>query len=236
MSKVISGIPLGSCQRWDAPNVGGDRPGAPASAKLPTEQELEQLRLCAYEEGFAKGRAEGLARARQEVNAQLQRLAGLIGALARPFQDLDKEVEAELVALVTTLVRQLVRREVRTDPGIVVAAAREALAVLPIGSRNVTLQLHPADAALVRELIAAREQEQDFRIAENPAVTRGGCLVVAESSRVAATVERRLCEAILKVFGGERRSDAPAETAAEPAVVETAAGEGLPQAAPTAAR
>jgi flagellar assembly protein FliH len=196
------------------------------------KQELEQLRLSAYEEGFAKGHIDGLTRGRQEIDVQVQHLQGLINALARPFQELDKQVESELVALVIALVRQLVRREVRTDPGVVVAAVREALGVLPVGSRNVSLQLHPADAALMRERTSAGEGDQDFKITENPALTRGGCLVFSETSRVDATVERRLAEAILQVFGGERRSDAPSD-GAEP---DAAAGQGSPRAAPGSSR
>lgn len=207
MSKVIPGLASNGWQRWDAPNMAVDRRSLDGklAEKLPTEQELEQLRLCAYEEGFAAGRGDGLARGRQEIDAQVQQLKSLIGALARPFQSLDRQVENELVALVTALVRQLVRREIRTDPGVVVAAVREALGVLPVGARNVNVQLHPTDAALVRELLSG--QEQEWRISENPGLTRGGCLVVTDTSRVDATVERRLGEAVLKVFGGERHAD-----------------------------
>ncbi|MGA7978753.1 MAG: flagellar assembly protein FliH [Chromatiaceae bacterium] len=207
MSKVIPGLASNGWQRWDAPNMAVDRRSLDGklAEKLPTEQELEQLRLCAYEEGFAAGRGDGLARSRQEIDAQVQQLKSLIEALARPFQSLDRQVENELVALVTALVRQLVRREIRTDPGVVVAAVREALGVLPVGARNVNVQLHPTDAALVRELLSG--QEQEWRISENPGLTRGGCLVVTDTSRVDATVERRLGEAVLKVFGGERHAD-----------------------------
>jgi flagellar assembly protein FliH len=209
VTKVLPGLAINDWQRWDAPDVGGDASSkAKADARLPTEKELEQLRLCAYEEGFAKGRADGLAKARQEVDAQVRRLESLIGSLAVPFQELDRQVENEIVTLVTTMVRQLVRREIRTDPAMVLGAVREALGVLPVASRDVRVELHPGDAALVRDHLGGGAQERDWRITENPALTRGGCVVVTDVSRVDATLERRLSEVILKVFGGERRSDA----------------------------
>jgi flagellar assembly protein FliH len=209
MSRVISSLEAATWERWDAPSVGIDRHAfeGRAKAKLPTEQELEQLRRSAYEEGFASGRADGLAQGRQEVDAQAQRLRELIDALARPFQGLDKQVENELVALATALVRQLLRREIKTEPAVVIAAVREALGVLPVASRSINVQLHPADAALVRELLPPQEDDQDWRITENPALTRGGCVVVTDVSHVDATVERRLAAAILKVFGGDRQAD-----------------------------
>jgi flagellar assembly protein FliH len=209
MSRVISRVESAVWERWDAPSVALD--GLPydarAKAKLPTEQELEQLRRDAYEEGFASGRADGLAQGRQEIDAQAERLRQLMDALARPFQGLDKQVENELVALATALVRQLLRREIKTEPPVVVAAVRAALEVLPVASRNISVQLHPADAALVRELLPPQEEEQDWRITENPAMTRGGCVVVTDVSHVDATVERRLSTAILNAFGGDRHAD-----------------------------
>jgi len=209
MSKLIQGLDSTAWQRWDAPTVATNdqTPALHDRAESPNGQELEQLRRSAYEEGFASGRADGLARGRQEIDAQARRLRELMNALARPFQGLDKQVETELVALATALVRQLLRREIKTEPAVVVAAVREALGVLPVASHNINVQLHPADAALVRELLPAQDDEQDWRITENPALTRGGCVVVTDSSYVDATVERRLAAAILKVFGGDRRAD-----------------------------
>jgi flagellar assembly protein FliH len=210
MSRVIPALGSKAWQRWDAPNVSLDRRASDGqtNVKLPTEEELKALRQLAYEEGFAAGRADGLTQGRQEVDAQAQRLRELIQALARPFQALDKQVENELIALVTGIVRQLLRREIRTDPTVVVAAMRAALAVLPVASRNISVQLHPSDAALVRELLAGEDGEQEWRIAENATLARGGCVVATDTSRVDATVERRLSAAILKVFGGDRHADA----------------------------
>ncbi|MEJ2326386.1 MAG: flagellar assembly protein FliH [Chromatiaceae bacterium] len=135
-------------------------------------------------------------------------------------QELEHQVENELVALATALVRQLRRREIKTEPTVVVAAVREALGVLPVAARNISVQLHPADAALVRELLPPQEDEQDWRLTENPAMTRGGCVVVTDVSHVDATVERRLAAAILKIFGGDRHADprhpSPDETEGAP--------------------
>ncbi len=233
MSRVLSSLESAMWERWDAPKVALD--GAlvedRAKTKPSTAEELEDLRRGAYEEGFASGRADGLARGRQEIDALAQELRELTDALSRPFQGLDQQVENELVALATTLVRQLLRREIKTEPAVVVAAVREALGVLPVAARNISVQLHPADAALVRDLLPPQEGEQDWRITENPALTRGGCVVVTDVSHVDATVERRLAAAILKVFGGDRHADTreppPDETDVGPPAVHSASDAGV---------
>jgi flagellar assembly protein FliH len=202
---------------WGAAEVSRGRAALPEKSPVPdlrppTAEELEVLRQAAFEEGFAAGRSEGLRQGMGEVQAQAQRLQSLIASLARPLEQLDARVEEELVALVTVLVRQLVRREIRTEPGAIVAAIREAVAVLPQSARDIAVKVHPEDAALLREVYAepAGAGGPGWQVVESPAVTRGGCVVVTSTSEVDATVERRLTAVFLHVFGGDRLSDTPA--------------------------
>lgn len=185
-----------------------DDEGEPA-VPPPTAEDLEALRQAAYEEGLQAGREEGLQRGADEAQARVQQLVSLIDSLARPLELMDARVEEELVALVIAIVRQLVRREIKTDPGVIVAAIQEALGVLPLTSREVAVKVHPEDAALLREVYPPAEAEAGpgWRIVETPAVSRGGCVVVTSTSEVDATVERRLASAIRHVFGGERTAD-----------------------------
>jgi flagellar assembly protein FliH len=199
---------------WRGADDSDDRLESPEQTshlQLPTVEEIEALRQAAFDEGFAAGRSEGLHQGVEEVQAQAQQLRSLIASLARPLEQLDARVEEELVALVTVLVRQLVRREIRTEPGVVVAAIREAVAVLPQSARDITVKVHPEDAALLRDIYAepADAAGPGWRIVENPAVTRGGCVVLTSTSEVDATVERRLATVFLHVFGGDRLSDSP---------------------------
>lgn len=207
-------------RHWEAPGVVADPgpDGRERDLRPPTAQELEVLRQSAHLEGFAAGRSEGLRQGAEEVQAQLEVLRSLIGSLARPLERLDARVEEELVALAITLVRQLTRREVRTEPGVIAAAVREAISVLPLSAREIVIKVHPEDAALLRELYPepAVEEGPGWRLIESPAITRGGCVVVTSTSEVDATVERRLAAAIRHVFGGERPADSAAWTDPDP--------------------
>jgi flagellar assembly protein FliH len=109
-----------------------------------------------------------------------------------------------------SVAKHLVRRELRTDPGQVVAAVRQAVSILPINTRNIRVYLHPEDAALVKQSLSVTEEtgeEQRWKIVEDPALTRGGCNVESELSRIDATVETRLAALIAQALGGERESD-----------------------------
>src|SRR5690606_12441738 len=111
----------GEIERWQSPPV--DRTsadaarGAPASAAhLLTAKQLEALQQQVHDEAYARGFAQGAADGRAEAEARAGRLSAMIERLARPFDELDQQVERELVALASALAVQLVRRELTLDP------------------------------------------------------------------------------------------------------------------------
>jgi len=182
---------------------------------LPTAAELERLHKKAHDDGFERGRAEGfryghqeaLEAARSQIAERIVLLDELLEALGAPFRHLDDQVEREVVSLVVAIVRQLVRREVRTDPGQIVGVVREALAILPVASRNVRVVLNPEDAALVRQVYALSDSELTWKMVEDPVVARGGCRVMTETSQVDATLESRLAALIAPLLAAGRSVD-----------------------------
>jgi len=182
--------------RWQQPDIGDEG--------LVTASRLEALQREAYEEAWRQGHEEGLQAGAAEVDERAARLQSLLDALGKPFEELDDEVEQQVLRLVTLAVRQLLRRELQSDPGHVIGVVRDALRMLPVASRNIEVQLHPEDAALVREALTVSEDERPWRIAEDPMVTRGGCLVKADKSRIDASVESRLNRTLASLIEDER--------------------------------
>lgn len=177
----------------------------------PTVSQLEQIERAAFEEAYAKGHAAGLAAARAEEQAKLDQLTqglaradAMLNTLARPLAEMDLEVERELLALATTLAKHLVRRELKTDPGQIIAVIRETVALLPVATRDVRVHLHPEDAALVRDKLAAPQAERAWTIVEDPVLTRGGCRVTTDTAQIDARVESRLGAVMSAMLGDER--------------------------------
>lgn len=186
-------------QKWDAPLFGGLSDGG-----FVTASQLEDLQRQAYEEGRAAGYADGLASGEAELARRIERLDRLLASFAEPFESLDEEVGTELADLAIAIAKQLFRREIRIDPTHVVGVVRDAIRLLPDASRNVTVHLHPDDASLVAELLAAPEGERAWNIAEDPLIDRGGCRVQTETSQIHAETDRRF-EAVVKAIVGEER-------------------------------
>jgi flagellar assembly protein FliH len=202
LSNTISKAAAAGAEVWAAPEMGNASP----AAKMPTVSGLADLQAEAYKEAFEQGLAEGREAGREQVRAQVERLAGMFYDLAKPFEELDTEVERELLTLAMALARQIVRRELKTDPTQIIGIIREAIAALPVAAREVRVHLHPEDAAVVRQNLAPTENERAWGIVEDPVMARGGCLITTATSRIDARLETRLGAILSELMGTERHS------------------------------
>src|SRR6185437_6687294 len=182
-----------AAELWKAPDMG--TPGG--QQKMATVGGLADLQAEAHKEAFEQGRAE--------VRAQVERLAGMFYDLAKPFEALDAEVERELLTLAMALARQIVRRELKTDPTQIIGIIREAIAALPVATRDVRVHLHPEDAAVVKQHLAPTENERAWAIVEDPVMARGGCQITTATSRIDARLETRLGAILSELLGTERQ-------------------------------
>lgn len=207
---------------WTLPEVGSGKSRSQAldaskeKIRMPTANEIEALRQAAMEEGrsegheagYEQGRREALESTRSEVEKRLQRLDEILSTLDQPLAELDEEVEQALVSLAIAIARQLVRRELRTDPTQIVGVIREAIAVLPSRSRNIKIYLHPEDVSLVEEAYGHLGGEPEWRLESDTSLSRGGCRVVTDVSRIDASLERRLASIIAPLLNEERSDEA----------------------------
>lgn len=194
-------------ERWRLPEVEGPIVGRPREDRRTASAEAMQLAA----EAQARGYDAGMARARAEMAPQLaaleqrvRRLDAALQLLARPLQQLDAGVEDELARLALSVGKQLARRELHVEPAQVIAILRESLALLPVAAREVRIHLHPEDAATVREHLTAPVADRAWTIVEDPTLSRGGCVVHSESSRIDARLEARIAAVTASAFGDER--------------------------------
>ena len=201
---------LTAYERWELPLVedGVDGNAQEQRQRSPlTASQVEDVQRRAHNEAFEQGRADGYAQgleeARAAVSAEMSSAAESLreglNCLSRPFEALDAEIEQSLVALACATARALFNDELRAEPERVLTIVRHALASLPSSEREVVLELHPEDAAIVREALNAEGATWELR--ENPGLTRGGCVIESSASRIDASVEARLESVIAHVLG-----------------------------------
>lgn len=218
LSKIMSSKDQEEVKRWQPPEMirsASDVSMLDVRGSLLTAEQLERVQNQAYQEGFEQGKKDGfkfghgeaLAETRNSIREKADKFDQLLTTLDTPLKELDEQVERELISLTISMVRQIVRREAKSDPSQIIGVVREALALLPVSSRNVQLVLHPEDAKLVREIFEVSDNGLVWNIVEDPVLGRGGCKVITDTSQIDATLESRLAAMISTLLGGERDHD-----------------------------
>jgi flagellar assembly protein FliH len=187
-------------ERWELPQVHDAVHSEPVNdlPAPPTVSELEALERQARDEGYAAGRAEGLADALRERQAIVARLESMLEAAARPLASLDDATEQELARLAVVIARRVLAHELTTAPELIVQAVQQAARALPSATRELRVRVHPDDLALLREHAVA---EAHWQLLPDPALARGDCLLESERSRLDARVETRLAAVVDAVLG-----------------------------------
>lgn len=222
VSELIRAVDARSADLWALPSFDPERPiaevvQAPVSVEeieeVPldevqpiTLEELEAIRQEAYNEGFATGEKEGFhstqLKVRQEADAalatKLAQFDRLLGHLLTPIADQDTQIEKSLVELVGHIARQVVRRELVTDSSQIEKVLREALKLLPMGANNIRIFINPQDFEQIKSL--REKHEENWRIQEDDALQPGGCRIETEHSRIDASMETRITQAIAQLF------------------------------------
>lgn len=203
-------------ERWSLPPVEGPLASSMREERVRAagDQRAGQDAARGYEAGLARAQAE-MAPRLEELAARVRRLDGVLQLLAQPLKALDDQVEEQLLELAFAVGKQLARRELSAAPAQIVAILRECLEQLPLAAREVRVHLHPEDAAIVRERLAAPAEERAWTLVEDPTLARGGCLVRSDSSQIDARFESRVNAVLASALGEQRtpeRAAAPAES------------------------
>ncbi len=109
--------------------------------------------------------------------------------------------------LAVELASHLVRHEIQHDPKLLHGAIADCLGALAGSVRDVTLYLHPDDAALVRGELGAAEAR--FTLAEDATLQRGDLRVSSTSSLVDGSIGARCAEIIAAARAGARNEPVP---------------------------
>ncbi|MDR3298458.1 MAG: flagellar assembly protein FliH [Candidatus Accumulibacter sp.] len=140
-----------------------------------------------HAEGFAAGHAEGLAQG-QEISTQIMTI---MDSLGQAVEGIEQQVAEQLLATAVEIASQVLRQSLRVNPELLLPVVREAVDALQFGSGHPALLAHPGDAALIQARMGDQLTHNNWRIIEDPSLTRGGCRVKLGASEVDATLETR---------------------------------------------
>lgn len=169
---------------------------ARAAASQITAEERARL----IDEGYARGLADGEAKARATAQAHVRDAMNAVRAVSAKLTEHTAlaagVLEENIAALAVVVARQIVAREVSLDKEIVPNLVRRALTEFPI-EQSVRIRVNPLDLSV---LTAAGAQDdtapitgtRDASWLADPTVVRGGCLVEGRDRIVDGRVDHAL--------------------------------------------
>nr|WP_242518922.1 FliH/SctL family protein [Thiorhodovibrio winogradskyi] len=203
-------------ETWEPPYFGELPPKEPeVEHHLPTAAEVAAIEEAAreaghaagFEKGYQEGRERGQREAEQETQARADRelkasvaaLESIAQELSDPLASAADDIEPELLTLVTTLAQRVIMAELDSRAELVRGVLHQALEQLPARHAEVRVRVNPEDLAVVETY--AEDQGERIRWFADSEMTRGGCLVEAGPSRIDASVETRIAQAVDAIWG-----------------------------------
>ncbi len=213
-SKMMSKAELSGVRTWMPRPIGSGRNSTeiPAPAMGVTAEQnpvhppeadpavIDRARAEGYALGLSEGRQQIAERELSERNA----LLALMSSIGQLRQDLEKNLADEVLSLGLEMAKLMVRETLALNPEAVLSVLREVMGTLPGLGQQTVLHLHPADAALVKPLLAADPMlaQTTWKVAEDPRIERGGCRLETPQSEVDATLATRWSR-LIAVLGRE---------------------------------
>lgn len=182
--------------RWTVPPLSAAGPVRKPSAapsrgdRLNTAGHLDDIEKAAYEEGFARGRADGYQAGLQDARAAAAQMNLLLDHLGRPLKDLSVEVEHALVKLAVNTARKLVNEDIQIHPEHVAGAIHQAVAALAATPRELNIHVHPDDAVLLKDLLSL-PGDTHWKLIPDAGLARGDCRIITESGQIDARLDTR---------------------------------------------
>ncbi len=162
-----------------------------------TRQAYEDVQKKAYAEGFNQGQNDGyqagLTASENLIKQQAEALNSSVSELLQFLAGQDNEVEQALVNVATCLARSILRRELVIDSSHVEQLVSEAIAMLPMDARNITVFLSQQDLTILKQNSHIPEE---WKLQLDPSMSAGGCRVVTRQSIVDYTLEEQFQQAV----------------------------------------
>ncbi len=191
-STVIPREKLSAYQRWELNSFdGADAKGSSASPASEAARTNPRVQREGYDTGYRDGTIAAQADIVRAHAAQTARLAELVNTLSREMTELDAQVADGVLDLAIIIARRMVGESLNVRPELLLNTVREALQMLGQARAPARLLLHPEDARLIREHLGDQCSAGGWTIAEDSAMTRGGCRLESAGGELDATLHTR---------------------------------------------
>lgn len=152
------------------------------------QEEAEQIKQSAYQEGFNAG----LQQAQADLENFRNTLGAFVGAEDRVFQ----EIAPNILSIAIDIAQKIIKTEVKADPQIVLNTVLDVLKTLSKNEPKITIRVNPVQVQYIKdtlpEEIRLMGMETKLSVLSDEGITEGGCIVQTNNGMVDASIEAQL--------------------------------------------
>ena len=157
--------------------------------------DIDEIKKAAFEEGFNRGKTEGIEIGRKETEPVIRNFLNSIGEVAMFKQNLLNDCETDVVELVVMAVQKIVQEKISLDKGVAVAVIRTALKSLT-DRKDILVRVNPSDYNIIHdrkaEYFGDIDGLRDITFVEDELVSQGGCMIESRFGEVDARIEKQM--------------------------------------------
>ncbi len=144
-------------------------------------------------DGFDKGHDEGLESGQKVVLEQVERFRYLADSLANPLREVDKEVTDEIAYIISRLAKVIISKEIDKNAEFLQKSIEQAISILPVSQKGVTIYLNPEDYAVITAVIGNEYiSSQGWDLKESADLALGDIKVENENCEVNWRINDRI--------------------------------------------
>lgn len=159
------------------------------------KNEISDLKKEAYSEGFEKGKKIGAESEKKIVDSLIDDFRGAVAGLEEFKENLCRDVEKSAFKFAFCLAEKILRVEIEKKNDAVIKIIKEALKKI-MDDESVTIKINPSDLSYIEnsgfsqlgDIVAG----ESVKFEADPEISRGGCLVEADSGLIDARIESQL--------------------------------------------
>ncbi|MFZ6686196.1 flagellar assembly protein FliH [Undibacterium sp. SXout11W] len=213
MSSAVFKKDVSAYQRWELASFGETRPSHIAAAQvqstpvvtvpLISQEEIDQIRENArnegyaagyqeaYENGLREGQAAGLQAAEDTMKLEIQSMQDLARNFILEIDAAGKSTGQELLDLAISLAENMLKTKLALDHNAILPIVEEAIAQLPSIQQPANILLNPIDATTIKNTMGEVLNSDGWRIVSDAQLSRGDCKIETAYNLVDASIETR---------------------------------------------
>jgi len=161
------------------------------------QEEAENIKQSAFEEGYRKG----LEQSKADIDNFRANIVKFMGATKEVFE----YIAPDILEISIDIAKKIIKKEVESDPQVLINTITEVLKTISKNEQRIDIRVRPQNAQFIKDTLPTVTYqygiEAKINIIADPSVEEGGCVFQTANGIVDASVDTQL-EIIKKVLEG----------------------------------